>query len=159
VRKRTNNSIKEASIGKTYLTNNNTKSIRLKWLILRYEIFLERQLIGSIFVLAAILKAHSTMTEETRTCIERLQMMYSYFKSNAEKDSLYLPEFNAATLISDIMNLKESYSKDDFNNIRKILSDVDLTEHKNDSHWYDYKIHLNYILRQHGLNENIYLVP
>ena len=102
------------------------------------------------------LKARSVMTEKTKIYIERLSMMYEYFESHAKRNPLYLPEFKAAALIYAIINKKEDYLKEDFDEIRKILSDVDLTEHKNDSHWVDYKIHLNYVLHQFGLKENIY---
>lgn len=90
------------------------------------------------------------MTEEMRTYSARLQMMYNYFKLHAAKDPLSIPEFNAAAQISKLIYLKDNYSNDEILEIRAILEEVDSTKHKNDSHWYDYKLHINYYLGLFG---------
>jgi len=97
------------------------------------------------------------MTEEQqKEHFERMQMMCRTFQSAAEKYADFQPEFIASKSINDILQKSNTLTNEGFIEILKILTDIDLTKHKDGSQWYDYKIHLNALLGQKGYDSNIF---
>lgn len=83
---------------------------------------------------------------------ERMQMMCRYFESQSKENVLCVPEFIASSLINDIIQNEED-NMIAFKKIKEILAEMEETEHKNDVHWYDYKIHLMSVLRNNKIEE------
>ncbi|MCD0455109.1 hypothetical protein LPB85_06560 [Chryseobacterium sp. LC2016-27] len=88
------------------------------------------------------------MTEEQlKLQIEKMEMMCRSFQSNSERDPEFLPEFETAKSINQILQRSSNLTVDNYNDILKILKDIDLLKHYDGSGWYDYKLHLNSVLR------------
>lgn len=88
------------------------------------------------------------MTEEQlKLQIERMEMMCKTFQSNSEKYPEFLPEFEASLSINNILQKSINLTVDDYKDILKILKNIDLIKHYDGSGWYDYKLHLNSVLR------------
>ncbi|GAA3592614.1 hypothetical protein Q4Q39_05695 [Flavivirga amylovorans] len=85
----------------------------------------------------------------------RMNMMTRTFESNSKSNKLYLPEYEVSNEINKMIKLIEKPSQSDFKKIERLIKEIDKTEHHNGSQWYDYKIHLNAVLRENGFNSNI----
>ena len=93
------------------------------------------------------------MTEEqVKLQIERMEMMSKSFPANSEKYPEFLPEFEAAQSINHILQQSTILTTDNYNEILKILNNIDLLKHYDGSGWYDYKLHLNSVLKHKGFN-------
>ncbi|MBW3524825.1 hypothetical protein [Chryseobacterium sp. NKUCC03_KSP] len=93
------------------------------------------------------------MTEEQlKLQIERMEMMCKTFQSNSEKYPEFLPEFEASQSINNILQQSINLTTENYNDILKILKNIDLLKHYDGSGWYDYKLHLNSVLRNKGFN-------
>ncbi|MEG1592099.1 hypothetical protein [Chryseobacterium sp.] len=93
------------------------------------------------------------MTEEQLELqIERMEMMCKTFQSNSEKYPEFLPEFEASQSINNILQQSINLTTENYNDILKILKNIDLLKHYDGSGWYDYKLHLNSVLRNKGFN-------
>lgn len=94
-----------------------------------------------------------SMTEEQlKLQIERMEMMCKTFQSNSEKYPEFLPEFEASQSINNILQQSINLTTENYNDILKILKNIDLLKHYDGSGWYDYKLHLNSVLRNKGFN-------
>jgi ABC-type polysaccharide transport system permease subunit len=92
-----------------------------------------------------------SMTEELlKLQIERMEMMCKSFQANSEKYPEFLPEFEASQSINDILQQSVNLTVGNYNDILKILKNIDLIKHYDGSGWYDYKLHLNSVLRHKG---------
>ena len=47
------------------------------------------------------------------------------------------------------------YYDNDIEKIENLIKDINRIEHHNGLQWYDYKIHLNALIRENGYNSNI----
>ncbi|WP_269236594.1 hypothetical protein [Flavobacterium flavigenum] len=83
---------------------------------------------------------------------ENMKMMSRYFESNSKVDELYLLEFRTSNLINNIIENEDDNEKG-IQETFKLLAEIESLEHKNDSHWLDYKIHVMCVLRENGFNE------
>ncbi|MFD1602246.1 hypothetical protein ACFSJW_18405 [Flavobacterium artemisiae] len=83
---------------------------------------------------------------------ERMQMMCRYFESQSKKNILHVPEFIASSLINDIIQ-KEEENLIASKKIEEILAEMKVTEHQNNVHWYDYKIHVMNVLKENKIEE------
>jgi len=94
-----------------------------------------------------------SMTEgQLKLQIERMEMMCKTFQSNSEKYPEFLPEFEASQSINNILQQSINLTTENYNDILKILKNIDLLKHYDGSGWYDYKLHLNSVLRNKGFN-------
>ncbi|WP_289046520.1 hypothetical protein [uncultured Olleya sp.] len=82
-------------------------------------------------------------------------MMCRKFESNSKKDKLFLPEYEISKEINEMIQLIDKPSQSDFEKIEELIKSLNSIEHYNGSQWYDYKIHLNAILRENGFDSNI----
>ncbi|NML20228.1 hypothetical protein HHL16_05055 [Pseudoflavitalea sp. G-6-1-2] len=80
--------------------------------------------------------------------MEGLESVTRYFGN--QKDSLFVPEFVAATEINLVLQRNEILSRADAEEALQILNKMNDVEHYDGSGWYDYKIRLNYYIRMHG---------
>lgn len=78
----------------------------------------------------------------------RMQMMCRYFKSQSETQELSMPEYQASKAINEIILGSDQDLSRATASIRNVLSELDLVAHKNDVHWYDYRLHVNAVLRE-----------
>jgi hypothetical protein len=92
------------------------------------------------------------MEEQLILQLERMKMMCKSFQSSSEKYPDFIPEFEASKSINDILQQSISLTTENYNDILKILKNIDLTKHYDGSGWYDYKLHLNSVLRHKGFN-------
>ena len=93
-----------------------------------------------------------SMTEEqVKLQIERMEMMCKSFQTNSEKYPEFLPEF-ASQSINHILQQSINLTAENYNDILKILNNIDLIKHYEGSGWYDYKLHLNSVLKHKGFN-------
>lgn len=94
-----------------------------------------------------------SMTEEQlKLQIKRMEMMCKSFQSNSEKYPEFLPEFEASKSINNILKQSINLTGENYNDILKILKNLDLIKHYEGSGWYDYKLHLNSLLKHKGFN-------
>lgn len=94
-----------------------------------------------------------SMTEEqVKLQIERMEMMCKSFQTNSEKYPEFLPEFEASQSINHILQQSINLTAENYNDILKILNNIDLIKHYEGSGWYDYKLHLNSVLKHKGFN-------
>lgn len=93
------------------------------------------------------------MTEEQLELqIERMEMMCKSFQLNSEKYPEFLPEFEASQSINNILKQSINLTAENYNDILRILKNIDLLKHYDGSGWYDYKLHLNSVLRNKGFD-------
>lgn len=88
--------------------------------------------------------------EELKLQLERMQMMCRTFQSSSEKYPDFIPEFEASKSINDILLQSGILTTEDYDEILKIITNIDLTKHYDGSQWLDYKLHLNSVLRHNG---------
>jgi len=69
---------------------------------------------------------------------ERMKMMCKYFEDHSNTNHLYIPEYTAAIKINNLIETGDNQKSE----IEKILKEIENIEHKNDSHWLDYKMHV-----------------
>lgn len=79
-------------------------------------------------------------------------MMCKSFQSNSEIYPEFLPEFEASQSINDILQQSIILTVENYNGILKILKNINLIKHYDGSGWYDYKLHLNLVLKYKGFN-------
>lgn len=93
------------------------------------------------------------MTEEqVKLQIERMEIMCKSFQSHSEKYPEFLPEFEASQSINYILKQSINLTADDYKDLLKILKNIDLLKHYNGAGWYDYKLHLNSVLKHKGFD-------
>ncbi len=78
---------------------------------------------------------------------ERMKMMQSYFKEMSKSSNLYIPEYNATKTINSILESNCNVDTEIKKRIESELSKVNKSEHYGGSHWHDYEIHTNSILK------------
>ena len=86
---------------------------------------------------------------------ERMEMMCKTFAEQSKSDSLFLPEYETSEEINRMISSIDKPTDSDFNEIIDIIKNIDTKEHYDGSQWYDYKIHLNALLRENGFKLNI----
>ncbi|MDO6803971.1 hypothetical protein Q4595_16085 [Wenyingzhuangia sp. 1_MG-2023] len=84
-----------------------------------------------------------------------MEMMCRTFGNKSKSDSLFLPEYRTSEKINELIQLIEKPTQSEFEKIVDLIKNTDKMEHYNGSQWYDYKIHLNAILRENGFESNI----
>lgn len=94
------------------------------------------------------------MAETPEKIFDRMQMMARYFRENAGNPS-YLPEAKASALINGVLKNGVLNSMD-LERIKEIQPEVDNADHKDDVHWYDYKLHLNAWLFLKGYSGTVF---
>ena len=73
---------------------------------------------------------------------EEMKMMCEYFKKHSLENDLYIPEYEASKEINLIIE-SENDPEIGIVKIKNVLKEIEKLEHKDDFHWYDYKLHLN----------------
>ena len=86
---------------------------------------------------------------------KRMEMMCKTFAEKSKSNSLFLPEYETSEKINGMICSINKPTESDFNKIIDLIKKTDLKEHYNGSQWYDYKIHLNALLRENGFKSNI----
>lgn len=84
---------------------------------------------------------------------DNMQMMCRYFESKSKDNDLYLPEFTASKSINNVIQYEEN-SVEGIQKILKTLAEIENSQHYNDAHWLDYKMHVMAVLRENGYTEN-----
>ena len=94
---------------------------------------------------------------------QRMKSLENYFKHHSQTEELFLPEFEAAKKINQIA-LKSELSASDFKQIVQIFNTTNLKSHYSGSGWFDFKLHIQTLLRQNNVkfetlpNTNIELI-
>jgi len=86
---------------------------------------------------------------------ERMEMMSRNFGAKSKSNSLFLSEHEISKEINGMIRSIKKPTETEFKNIVELIKSIDNTEHYDGSQWYDYKIHLNAILRINGFELNI----
>ncbi|WP_179317985.1 hypothetical protein [Winogradskyella undariae] len=85
----------------------------------------------------------------------RMEMMCRAFGNKSKSNSLFLTEYKASEEINEMISSINKPTQSDFEKIVGVIKNTDSTKHYNGSQWYDYKIHLNALLRENGFESNI----
>lgn len=72
--------------------------------------------------------------------------MCAYFKEHIAVSDLYIPEYNASRAINELIET-ESDRHIRARKIEAVLYEIEQSDHNNDVHWYDYRLHVNSYLR------------
>lgn len=78
---------------------------------------------------------------------ERMKMMESYFYKQSKINKLYISEYTASKKINSILKNNSDLSHECYKKIKTELLKVKESKHFGGSHWYDYELHTNSILR------------
>lgn len=100
-------------------------------------------------------KTDMTMKIISEEHFKRMEMMCKTFHSKSKNDDLFKTEYVVSKQINHLIKTISRPNKSDFENIVKLIKDVEKTEHYDGSQWFDYKIHLNAILKENGYEFNI----
>jgi hypothetical protein len=79
-----------------------------------------------------------------------MQKICEVFYERSHKDREYLPEYEAAKAVNDIILKTDVPQQEHFQEIVRLLRAVDDVPHANGSAWFDYKIHTMATLRVNG---------
>ena len=90
------------------------------------------------------------------THFERMKMMESYFNKQSKINRLYIPEYNASKKINSILENNNDLSLENFKEIEIVLLKVKESEHFDGSHWYDYELHTNSLVRHRTKQNTVY---
>ena len=87
---------------------------------------------------------------------KRMEMMSRYFKEKSIINSAYLPEYKISEEINKMICKIEKPILSDFEKIVELMKNIENTDHYGGSHWHDYQIHLNAILKENGFEPNMF---
>lgn len=100
-------------------------------------------------------KGKATGNQQTVTktdVLHGLNLRSAYFDRNIPNHELFRPEFEVSKKINSILEIKDTLTKSDVDEILNLLNDIDKGEHYDGSGWYDYQIQLAYFLTLNGFN-------
>jgi hypothetical protein len=85
----------------------------------------------------------------------RMKLMCANFAEKSKSNALFLPEYETSKKINQMIESINKPTASDFNKIVDLIKTTDIKEHYNGAQWFDYKIHLNALLRDNGFNAHI----